>query len=149
MGGDSDCCADGGSPPSGMDGWPLLSSCLSKATAPGAFEKAAQQCLDLAAEQQSDTDRIQVILGFMQGAAAALRVDGEGGKATLATSDEACAAVDLQALQDAPSQWHDGLEKVMHVTMMLVPCMKCSQYGVSPVKLVLDPLQCMRGDLSP
>lgn len=122
---------------------------VTKATAPGAFEKAAQQCLNLAAEQQSDTDRIQVILGFMQGAAAALRVDGEGGKALLARSDEACAAVALQALQDAPSQWHDDLEKVMHVKMMHVPCMECSHYVVSPVKLAFNLLQCMRGILSP
>ncbi len=122
-----------------MNGWPLLSSCLSKAAAPGTFEKETQQCLDLAAEQQSDTDRIQVILGFMQGAVAAIRVDGEGGKAMLATSDEACAAGALQALQDAPSQWYVGLEKVMHATMMHVLCMKCSQYGVSPVKLASNP----------
>ncbi len=118
---------------SGVDGRPALDVCLFQDTGPGAFEKAAQKCLNLVAEQQSDTDRIEIIIRFMEEAAAAFAVDGKGEDAVLATSDEACAAVALQTLQDAPSQWHDGLEKVLKkysCSNMQVLLMQCLRQGV-------------------
>ncbi len=81
----TDSCAETGSAASGVDGQALdVRVCLFKVTGPGAFEEAAQKCLDLAAEEQSDMDRIEIILSFMEEAGVALAVDGKGEEAVLA-----------------------------------------------------------------